>query len=70
MSASVRGDPSHSMQLTRVAPEPVPSLMHQRRVMVDRITYIGLDVHKESIVVAVARAVFGYPSGGGRLDEA
>jgi transposase len=32
----------------------VPSLMHRRRVMADRITYVGLDVHKESIVVAVA----------------
>src|SRR6202011_1786671 len=43
------------MQVTRVAPGwPVPSLMHRRRVMADRITYIGLDVHKESIVVAVA----------------
>src|SRR5260370_12961178 len=43
------------MQVTRVAPDwPVPSLMHRRRVMVDCITYIGLDVHKESIVVAVA----------------
>jgi hypothetical protein len=37
------------MQVTRVAPDnPVPSLMHRRRVMVDRITYVGLDVHKES----------------------
>src|SRR4029453_11563005 len=27
---------------------------HRRRVMADRITYVGLDVHKESIVVAVA----------------
>src|SRR5207247_9248571 len=43
------------MQVTRVAPGwPVPSLMHRRRVMADRITYVGLDVHKESIVVAVA----------------
>src|SRR5438876_8532742 len=43
------------MQVTRVAPGwPVPSLMHRRRVMADRITYAGLDVHKESIVVAVA----------------
>src|SRR6202171_4631173 len=43
------------MQVTRVAPDrPVPSLMHWRRVMSDRITYVGLDVHKESIVVAVA----------------
>src|SRR5206468_3577611 len=43
------------MQVTRVAPGwPVPSLMHRRRVMVDRITYVGLDVHKDSIVVAVA----------------
>src|SRR4030088_2667480 len=33
---------------------PVRSLMHRRRVMADRITYVGLDVHKESIVVAVA----------------
>src|SRR5580693_5246674 len=28
--------------------------LHRRRVMADRITYVGLDVHKESIVVAVA----------------
>src|SRR5258708_13642393 len=43
------------MQVTRIAPgKPVPSLMHRRRVMADRITYVGLDVHKESIVFAVA----------------
>src|ERR1700746_592807 len=43
------------MQVTRVAPDrPVPSLMHRRRVLADRITYVGLDVHKEGIVVAVA----------------
>src|ERR1700746_636522 len=43
------------MQVTRVAPGwPGPSLMHRRRVMADRITYVGLDVHKDSIVVAVA----------------
>src|SRR6201982_603514 len=43
------------MQVTRVAPDwPVPSLMHGRRVLGDRITYIGLDVHKDTIVVAVA----------------
>src|ERR1700694_1487972 len=43
------------MQVTRVAPDrPVPSLTHRRRVMADRITYVGFDVHKESIVVAVA----------------
>jgi transposase len=28
--------------------------MHRRRIMADRITYVGLDVHKEGIVVAVA----------------
>jgi hypothetical protein len=32
----------------------VPSLMHRRRVVGDRIAYVGLDVHKERIVVAVA----------------
>src|SRR5260370_38341087 len=43
------------MQVRRVAPGwPVPSLLHRRRVMADRITYVGLDVHKGSIVVAVA----------------
>src|SRR6201981_640197 len=43
------------MQVGRVAPDwPVPSLMHRRRVMGDRITYIGLDVHKAGGVVAVA----------------
>src|SRR6516162_8474573 len=39
------------MQVRRVAPDgPVP----RRRVMGDRIRYVGLDVHKEGIVVAVA----------------
>src|SRR5215470_1674324 len=43
------------MQVARVAPDwPVPSLMHRRRVVGDRITYVGLDVHKAGIVVAVA----------------
>src|SRR5215468_10113211 len=43
------------MQVARVTPDwPVPSLMHRRRVLGDRITYVGLDVHKEGIVVAVA----------------
>src|SRR5262252_1013116 len=43
------------MQVTRVAPDRlVPSLMHRRRVMGDRIRYVGLDVHKDGIVVAVA----------------
>jgi len=43
------------MQVTRVAPDwPVPSLMRRRRVLADCITYVGLDVHKEWIVVAIA----------------
>src|SRR6201984_3533626 len=43
------------MQVTRFARDwPVRSLMHRRRVVGDRITYVGLDVHKEGIVVAVA----------------
>src|SRR5215831_19074575 len=55
MSAWGRCDPSHSMQVARVAPDwPVPSLMHRRRVVGDRITYVGLDVHKDGIVVALA----------------
>jgi len=42
------------MQVARVAPDyPVPSLMHRRRAVGEGITYIGLDVHKEGIVVAV-----------------
>src|SRR6202008_4405 len=54
MSAWGRGDPSHSIQVARVAPDwPVPSLMHRRRVVEDRITYVGSDVHKAGIVVAV-----------------
>jgi transposase len=28
--------------------------MHRRRVLGDRITYVGLDVHKDGIVVSVA----------------
>src|ERR1700758_169825 len=43
------------MQVTRVAPDwPVPRLMHRTRVVGDGVTYVGLDVHKEGIVVAVA----------------
>src|SRR5277367_3111856 len=43
------------MQVTRVAPGwPAPSLRHRRRVMADRISYVGLDVHKDGIVVAIA----------------
>src|SRR4051812_28670259 len=45
------------MQVARVAPgRPVPSLMHGRRVMAETITYVGLDVHKETIAVALAAA--------------
>jgi hypothetical protein len=48
------------MQVARVAPDwPVPSLMHRRRVVGDRITYVGLDVHKDGIVVAVAEGGVG-----------
>ena|SRR5438105_1829531 len=43
------------MQVTRIAPDwPAPSLMHRRRVVQDRITYVGLDVHKDAVVVAIA----------------
>src|SRR5829696_1892537 len=43
------------MQVTRIAPDwPAPSLMHRRRVVRDRITYVGLDVHKHPVVVAMA----------------
>src|SRR5215813_4205421 len=43
------------MQVARVAPDwLVPSLMHRRRVLGDCIAYIGLDVHKDGIAVAVA----------------
>src|SRR3954468_908764 len=30
--------------------------MHRRRVMAEPITYVGLDVHKETIAVALAAA--------------
>src|SRR5271165_1741087 len=43
------------MQVTRVAPGwLVPSLTHRKRVMADRIIYVGLDVHKDGIVIAIA----------------
>src|SRR6516164_9258275 len=35
---------------------PVPSLMHRRRVLKQPITYVALDVHKDTIAVAVAEA--------------
>jgi hypothetical protein len=45
------------MQVTKVAPDwPVPSLMHRRRVLADCIIYVGLDAHKDGIVVAIAAA--------------
>ena len=51
------GDRSHSMQVARVAPDrPVPCRMHRRRVLGDHIRYVGLDVHKDGIVVAVAES--------------
>ena len=31
-------------------------LMHRRRVMEQRIIYVGLDVHKDTIAVALAEA--------------
>jgi len=34
----------------------VPSLMHRRRALKQLITFIGLDVHKETIAVALAEA--------------
>jgi transposase len=43
------------MQVARVAPDwPMQSLMHRRRVVGDFITYVGLDVHKDGIAVALA----------------
>jgi hypothetical protein len=35
---------------------PVPSLMHRRRVMEKPITYVGLDVHKDTIAIALAES--------------
>src|SRR5271155_1037613 len=46
---------SHYAGLSRVAPGfPAPSLMHRRRVLGKTITYVGLDVHKNTIAVALA----------------
>src|ERR1700730_18173444 len=43
------------MQVTRIEPDwPARSLMHRRRVVQDYITYVGLDVHKDTVVVAMA----------------
>src|ERR671939_169451 len=43
------------MKLARVAPGgPAPSLMQRRRVMGECITFVGLDVHKQTITVALA----------------
>src|ERR1700684_3869287 len=41
---------------------PGQSLMHRRRVLDKTITYVGLDVHKDTIAVALAEA-------GGGKDE-
>ncbi|CEF48458.1 unnamed protein product [uncultured bacterium] len=51
----IGGDPPHSMQAYEdCSGWLVPSLMHGRRVMKQPITYVGLDVHKETIAVALA----------------
>jgi hypothetical protein len=43
--------------LSRAAPGvPAPSLMHWRRVLDKAITYVGLDVHKDTVAVALAEA--------------
>src|ERR1700712_1207793 len=42
-------------RISRIAPDrSVPCLMHRRRVVEQHITYVGLDVHKETIAVAAA----------------
>jgi hypothetical protein len=33
---------------------PVPGLMHRRWVMDQPVTYVGLDVHKDTIAFALA----------------
>ena len=52
----LRAHPSEQVQqFLRGHPDgPVPFLMHRRRVMRKRITFVGLDVHKKSISVSVA----------------
>src|SRR3954452_15021773 len=43
------------MQVTRVPPDcPVPSLRRRRPVIGDRIMYVGPDIQKGGIVVALA----------------
>src|SRR4051794_41263392 len=71
MSAWGREAPSKSMQVRRVAPDwPAPSLMHGRRAVPDRITYVGLDVHKDAIVVAVGGGgIRGGARGYGRIAD-
>ena len=45
----------HNMQVRGLRPDrPAPNLMHRRRVMDKTITYVGLDVHKNTIAVALA----------------
>src|SRR5271155_6123764 len=52
--------------LSRVAPGvPAPSLMHRRRILDKSITYVGLDVHKDTIAVALAEAGAGHDARGG-----
>jgi hypothetical protein len=36
--------------------DQAPSLMHRRWLMEQRIIYVGLDVHKDTIAVALAEA--------------
>lgn len=44
------------MRVKRVAPGwPVLNPIRRRRIAEDGITYVGLDVHKEGIAVAIAK---------------
>ena len=45
------------MQVSRIVPEvPAPSLMYGRRALAKSIIFVGLDVHKETIAVALAES--------------
>src|SRR5277367_494243 len=57
MFAEIGRPVSQYAGLSRVAPGvPAPSLMHRRRILDKSITYVGLDVHKDTIAVALAEA--------------
>ena len=56
----ISADADSAKSAPGVAPDvSMPSLMHRRRAMDKSITYVGFDLHKDTIAIALALAEAG-----------